>query len=76
MRHRTKRRLALLILLVGLPAYIFVASSVVTWLGRPSILVEFLVYLVLGFVWVLPFREIFRGVGQPPPPGDPDHHDE
>ncbi|TDL79847.1 DUF2842 domain-containing protein [Palleronia sediminis] len=68
MTYRSKRRWALFILLIGLPVYIVVASSVVTWLGRPPILVEFAIYMALGVVWALPFRTIFRGVGQ----GDPD----
>ena len=65
--HKTKKRLALLILIVGLPVYIVVASSLVTWLGRPPILVELLVYIVLGIVWALPFKWVFLGVGQEAP---------
>lgn len=67
---KARRRWSLVILLVGLPVYIVVASSVVTWLGRPPVLVELLVYLVLGVVWALPFRAIFRGVGQADPEDD------
>ena len=65
--HKTKKRLALLILIVGLPVYIVVASSLVTWLGRPPILVELLIYIVLGIVWALPFKWVFLGVGQAAP---------
>lgn len=65
--HKTKKRLALLILIVGLPIYIVVASSLVTWLGRPPILVELLIYVVLGIVWALPFKWVFLGVGQEAP---------
>ena len=65
--HKTKKRLALLILIVGLPVYIVVASSLVTWLGRPPILVELLIYIVLGIVWALPFKWVFLGVGQEAP---------
>ncbi|CAM4094668.1 DUF2842 domain-containing protein [Palleronia rufa] len=71
--HKAKRRWSLVILLVGLPIWIVVASSVMTALGRPPILVELLVYMVLGVVWALPFRSVFRGVGQADP-GRP--HDE
>ncbi|WOI55661.1 DUF2842 domain-containing protein [Palleronia sp. LCG004] len=69
MGHKAKRRWSLVILLLGLPVYIVVASSVVTWLGRPPILVELLVYVVLGILWALPFRGIFRGVGREDPDG-------
>ncbi len=65
--HRSKRRWSLVILLLGLPVWIVLASSVMTWLGRPPILVELVVYMALGIVWALPFREVFRGVGQSPP---------
>lgn len=69
--YRTRRRLALLILLVGLPAYIVVAVSVVNWAdrtyGRLPIYAEVLVYLGLGFLWALPFKAVFRGVGQADP---------
>lgn len=65
--HKAKRRWSLVILLLGLPIYIVVASSVVTWLGRPPILVELAIYIVLGILWALPFRNIFRGVGQADP---------
>lgn len=65
--HKAKRRWSLVVLLVGLPVYIVVASSVVTWLDRPPVLVELIVYLALGIVWALPFRAIFRGVGRADP---------
>lgn len=67
MDYKTRKRLSLLILLVGLPLYIVAAVSLVNWLDRPSIWVEFLVYVGLGIVWALPFRKVFRGVGQPDP---------
>ncbi len=65
--HKAKRRWSLAILLIGLPVWIVLASSVMTWLGRPPILVELLVYLALGVIWALPFRAVFRGVGQAGP---------
>ncbi len=65
--YKTRKRLALLILLVGLPAYIVVAVTVVNWLDRPPIWAEFLVYVGLGFLWALPFKAVFKGIGQPDP---------
>lgn len=64
---KTRRRLSLLILLIGLPAYVIVAVTIFNWLGRPNLWVELAVYVILGIVWILPFREVFRGIGQPPP---------
>lgn len=65
--YKARRRLALLILLVGLPLYIIVAITVVTWLDRPSIWVELGVYVALGLIWALPFKFIFKGIGQADP---------
>ncbi len=65
--YKTRRRLSLLILLVGLPVYIILAVTVVNWLDRPPIWIEVPVYLVLGFLWMLPFRFVFLGVGQADP---------
>lgn len=66
--YRSRKRWALAILLVGLPVYVVAAVNLVAWVDRPSFLVELGVYVALGFVWALPFRFIFRGIGQPEPP--------
>lgn len=68
--YKARRRLSLLILLVGLPAYIVLSITVVNWLDRPPLLVELLVYVVLGVVWALPFKAVFRGVGKADPDAD------
>lgn len=73
--YKTRRRLSLLILLVGLPLYIVVAVNVVGLFGRPPIWLELLVYLGLGLLWAVPFRAVFRGVGQADPDA-PAHDDD
>ncbi|HEY6919330.1 MAG TPA: DUF2842 domain-containing protein [Tabrizicola sp.] len=65
--YKARRRWALVILLVGLPLYVVVAVNLVALFERPSVLVELAVYVALGFLWALPFRFIFRGIGQPDP---------
>lgn len=65
--YKARKRWSLVILLVGLPLYIMAAVTVVSWFDRPSLLVEFCIYLALGILWALPFRFIFRGVGQADP---------
>ena len=62
--YKARRRLSLLILLVGLPLYIVVAVNVIELFDRPSILVEVIVYVSLGVLWAFPFKYVFRGVGQ------------
>ena len=65
--YKARRRWALVILLVGLPLYIVAAVNVIDLFDRPSILVELAVYVALGFLWALPFRFVFRGIGQADP---------
>ena len=72
LRYKTRRWLSLLILLVGLPLYIIACVTVVNLLGRPHILIELLVYIGLGIAWILPFKNVFRGIGQ----ADPDAEEE
>ena len=74
--HKARKRWSLVILLVWMPAYIVLAVTLMNWLdgrfGRQPLGVEVLIYVVLGIVWVLPFRRVFLGVGKP----DPDAADE
>ncbi|MFT4715659.1 MAG: hypothetical protein ACI861_002694 [Paracoccaceae bacterium] len=65
--YKTRRRLSVLILLFGLPAYIVAAIVLVAQFDRPPFILELVIYVVLGIVWILPFKFVFRGVGQPDP---------
>jgi hypothetical protein len=65
--YKARRRWALVILLVGMPAYVVAAVTLVGWMQRPSFLVELGIYVGLGFLWALPFRFVFRGIGQAEP---------
>ena len=69
--YRARRRLALLVLLVGLPVYVVVAVNVIELFDRPPIWVEFLVFLFIGVLWAIPLRAVFRGVGQADPDAPP-----
>ena len=74
--YKAKRRWSLVILLVALPIDIIVALNVLTFFGeapnRPPILLELLVYMVAGILWILPFKKVFLGVGQADPDADTD----
>lgn len=72
MRYKTKRRLSLLVLVLGVPAYIVAAVSLIGLFERPAFWVELLVYVGLGVLWIIPLRPIFLGVGQPDPEADKD----
>ncbi len=65
--YKARRRWSLLILLIGLPAYLVVAVSAVGMLDRPAVWLELLIYVGLGIVWIMPFKFIFKGVGQADP---------
>jgi hypothetical protein len=70
--YKSRKRLAILVLLVGLPVYITLALNLVAQFDRPSVLVEVGIYLGLGLVWILPLKSLFKGVGQPDPDAAPD----
>lgn len=67
MTYRTRRILSLLVLLIGLPAYIVAATYLVGLFERPHILVESAIYIGLGLAWALPFKAVFKGVGKADP---------
>ena len=67
MTYRTRRRLSIVVLVIGLPLYIMAAVWLVDQFERPSILIELGVYVGLGVIWALPFRLVFRGIGKPDP---------
>lgn len=72
--YRTRRRLSLLALVVGLPLYIVVAVSVVNWAearwGGMPVWGALLVYVGLGILWALPLKPVFTGIGKAEPPSE------
>jgi uncharacterized membrane protein YbhN (UPF0104 family) len=76
MTYRTRKRLALLILVVGLPLYLVAAVTILGMFERPNVWVELVIYVLLGILWALPFRAVFRGTARPDPDGpDPEADD-
>ena len=70
--YKSRRRWSLVILLVGLPIYVVASISLLAIFERPSIFLELFIYVALGILWALPFKHVFRGVGQK----DPDQVDD
>lgn len=70
MSYKTRKRMALLVLILGVPLYIMAAVTVVGWFDRPPFWVELVIYIVLGIVWALPLRRLFLGLGQADPDQD------
>lgn len=69
--YKTRRRLSMLALVVGLPLYIVLAVSLVNWAdaqwGRQPIFVELAIYIVLGLLWAFLLKPVFKGVGKEDP---------
>ena len=65
--YKARKRLSLLILLVGMPIYIVLAVSLMSTIQRLPIWLEVPCYLALGLAWIVPFKSVFLGVGQPDP---------
>ena len=61
-----------MLLLIGMPLYIVIAVTILNLLNRPPVVVELLVYAVLGIAWALPFKFVFRGIGQADPDQPPE----
>ena len=64
MSYKLKRRLSLLVLVVGLPVYIILIVNLIASFDRPNFIVELFIYLLSGIVWAFPLKSVFRGVGQ------------
>ncbi len=69
--YKARRRWSLIILLVGLPVYIVVCVTILNALPRLPFLLESLIYILLGVLWVLPFKFVFRGIGKENPDAKP-----
>ncbi|WP_434286399.1 DUF2842 domain-containing protein [Celeribacter sp. SCSIO 80788] len=70
--YKARRRLALLVLVLGLPIYIVMAVTIMNWIDRPGLWIELGVYIGLGVLWAFPLKAVFKGIGQP----DPDTSDD
>lgn len=65
--YKSRRRWALLVLIVGLPLYIILAVAVMVVAPQFPKLIELLIYVVLGIGWIFPLKFLFMGIGQPDP---------
>jgi len=70
--YKARKRWSLIILLVGLPLYIAAALFVVSLFDRPPFWLELIVYVVLGFLWMMPFKSVFLGIGKADPDAEND----
>jgi membrane protein implicated in regulation of membrane protease activity len=71
--YKARKRLSLLIVTVGVPAYIMLAVTLVALLPPLPVAVEFFMYVILGIAWVFPLKTIVKGVSQPDPDAPAEH---
>jgi len=78
MTFKARKRLALFVLVVGLPIYIVVAATIMSIMLNQEIRfawpIEVLIYVVLGIGWAFPLKWVFKGIGQPDPDAPPEQH--
>lgn len=69
MSYKSRKRLALLSLVVGMPVYVVIAVTVMNAIASTEwpMFVELIVYIALGIGWIFPLKKIFLGIGQPDP---------
>ena len=71
MTYKARKRLAIVILVVGLPIYMIFAATIMSGMMnnqiRLPVWLEFVAYIALGIGWVFPLKWVFMGIGQPDP---------
>lgn len=67
MTKGTRKLIAALVLVVGLPVYIVVAVTLVGLFDRPPLILEFAIYLGLGLLWAFPLKKLFLGIAAKEP---------
>ena len=65
--YKTRRKLSLVLLLVWLPLFVVAAVTIMNLIDRPPLWLELAIYVVLGVIWALPFKFVFKGVGKADP---------
>jgi len=69
--YKGRKRLALFVLVVGLPAYIVLAVTIMSEASRFPKAIELLIYVALGIGWAFPLKWVFKGIGQVDPDEKP-----
>ncbi len=70
--YKARRRWSIFLLLVWLPLYIVIAVTILAFMPTPPKWLELVIYILLGILWALPFKSVFKGIGREDPDGDQD----
>jgi len=75
MTYKARKKLAIFVLVVGLPIYMIVAATIMSNMMTREIrfpmAIEFIIYVALGIGWAFPLKWVFKGIGQEDPDRDP-----
>ncbi len=64
MKYKSRRTLSLIFLLLGLPLYIALVITGLSFFPRQNVFIELVIYVILGVIWAFPLKYIFKGIGQ------------
>ena len=72
--YKARRRWTLFVLVIGMPLYVVICVTIINRIGPLSNWLALPIYIGLGVLWIVPFKGLFRGIGQPDPdaPGQND----
>ena len=67
--YKARRRWSLFALLVGMPLYVIIAWAILSRLAlwQLPVVVELVIYVAAGVLWIFPLKPIFKGIGQADP---------
>lgn len=74
MKYKARKRLALFVLVIGLPIYMVFAATIMSQMMNQEIrfplVIELFIYVLLGIGWAFPLKWVFKGIGQEDPDQD------
>ena len=62
LKIKQRKKIAYFVLFIFLPLYVIFVMSILNYVGRLNIWLEFLTYILLGIIWVFPFKFVFKGL--------------
>ena len=62
LKIKQRKKIAYFVLFIFLPLYVIFVVSILNYVGRLNIWLEFLTYILLGIIWVFHFNFVFKGL--------------
>lgn len=64
MTLRTRKLVGSIAIFVWMIVFSLLAMAIIGKMGRPPFLLELLMYVILGFAWILPLKPVFIWMGK------------